>query len=202
MRYSYHSEQWLPHPVEIVFAFFANPRNLPRLMPPWQKAHIDEATLTPVPPRPPTNDPQVNRIAAGAESRITLSFRPFPYSPIRVRWQAEISDFAWNHHFCDTQIRGPFAFWNHCHTVTPESRTDGSGSIIEGTLLRDDVEYEMPLGKLGQLAQRLIIARQIRRTFAYRRTRTRDLLSRMPLQPTPHQAPKNQPRSAAPESAP
>jgi ligand-binding SRPBCC domain-containing protein len=177
MRYSYHSEQWLPHPVELVFAFFANPRNLPRLMPPWQKAHIEESTLTPPPPRPATADLQV---AAGTDSRITLSFRPFPYSPIRVRWIAQISDFTWNHHFCDTQLRGPFAYWNHCHTVAPERRPNGSGSLIEGTLLRDDVEYEMPLGKLGQLAQRLIIAHQIRSTFAYRRTRTRDLLARMP----------------------
>ena len=37
MHHTFTSEQWLPYPVEPVFAFFANPENLPRLMPKWQK---------------------------------------------------------------------------------------------------------------------------------------------------------------------
>jgi ligand-binding SRPBCC domain-containing protein len=185
MRYSYHSEQWLAYPLEVVFAFFANPENLPRLMPPWQTARIEEASFAPPSPRPTSSNPALNfkSIAAGTGTRITLSFRPFPYSPVRVPWEAEISDFTWNHHFCDTQLRGPFAFWKHCHTVTPDKRPNESGVPTTGTLLRDDVEYEMPFGKLGELVQRLFIARQLRSTFAYRRTRTRDLLARMAPRP-------------------
>src|SRR5271168_2526050 len=159
MRYSYHSEQWLPYPVEHVFAFFANPDNLPHLMPQWQKARIEEATFTPPPPRPAAADPslRLKTIAAGIGTRITISFRPFPLSPIRLRWEAEIAEFVWNDHFCDLQLRGPFAYWNHSHGVRPETRADHSGIPTIGTLLRDDVEYEMPLGKLGDLAQRLFI---------------------------------------------
>jgi ligand-binding SRPBCC domain-containing protein len=44
-------------------------------------------------------------------------------------------------------------------------------------VLRDEVEYEPPLGKLGDLANRLFITRQLRSTFAYRHTRTLELLS-------------------------
>lgn len=180
MRYTYHSEQWLPYPVEVVFAFFSNPENLPRLMPPWQKARIEEASCQPPPPRPPT--PRTLRslpsVVAGAGSRLTLSFRPFPYSPIRVSWEAEINDFVWNHSFSDVQLRGPFASWSHSHRVEPESRANEAGVSLNGTLLRDDLEYEMPLGKLGELAKRFI-APQIRSTFAYRRTRTRDLIPLM-----------------------
>ncbi len=40
MRHTFQTEQWLPFPVELVFAFFAYPENLPRLMPAWQKARI------------------------------------------------------------------------------------------------------------------------------------------------------------------
>lgn len=174
MRHTYHSEQWLPYAVELVFAFFANPDNLPRLMPSWQKARIEEAAFTP--PPPPTASTKLNTIAAGAGTRLTLSFRPFPYSPIRIPWEAEISEFVWNDRFCDTQLRGPFAYWRHCHSVRSEARTNPSGALIPGTLLRDDIEYELPFGKLGDLAQRLFIARQLGGTFAYRRTRTNELL--------------------------
>jgi ligand-binding SRPBCC domain-containing protein len=39
-----------------------------------------------------------------------------------------------------------------------------------GTLVRDHVEYEVPLGPLGELANRLFVARQLRRIFDFRRT--------------------------------
>jgi ligand-binding SRPBCC domain-containing protein len=176
MRYAFHSEQWLPFRVELVFAFFANPENLPSLMPTWQKARIEEASFALPPPRPAGNQIPISKtIAAGSGTRITISFRPFPFSPIRVPWEAEITEFAWNDHFCDRQLRGPFAYWNHCHSLRLENRSNASG-----TLLTDKVAYEIPFGRLGNLAQRLFIARQLRNTFAYRHARTIALLSSTP----------------------
>jgi len=176
MRHIYQSEQWLPYPVDLVFVFFSNPENLPRLMPPWQKARIEEAVLT-APPSPPTPDRSIRfqSVSADVGSRITLSFKPFPYAPIRIPWEAEITEFVWNDHFCDHQRRGPFAYWHHCHSLRSETRTN-SGTSTPGTLLRDEVKYEPPLGRLGDLANRLFITRQLRSTFAYRHTRTRELL--------------------------
>jgi ligand-binding SRPBCC domain-containing protein len=172
MRYTYHSEQWLPYPLDLVFAFFSNPENLPRLMPPWQKARIEEAALT-APPPTPNRSVRFQNVSAGVGSRITLSFKPFPYAPLRVPWEAEITEFVWNDHFCDRQLRGPFAYWHHCHSLRPETRT---GISPPGTLLRDEIEYELPLGRLGDLANRIFITHQLRSTFAYRHTRTRELL--------------------------
>ena len=48
---------------------------------------------------------------------------------------------------------------------------------INGALLSDHIEYELPFGKLGDLAQRLIINRQLHTTFAYRHARTSELLA-------------------------
>jgi ligand-binding SRPBCC domain-containing protein len=175
VRHTFQSRQWLPYPVEVVFAFFSNPDNLPRLMPPWQKARIEKISISP----PPKQHVASNNIAAGVETRLTLSFRPFPYSPIRVSWDAEISEFAWNDHFCDQQLRGPLAYWRHCHHVKPETRTEVSGSTTSGTLLHDEVNYELPLGKLGNLANSLFVASQLRSTFAYRHARTSELLAHL-----------------------
>jgi ligand-binding SRPBCC domain-containing protein len=181
MSHTFHSEQWLPYPIELVFAFFANPENLPRLMPPWQKSRIEEAAFAAPPPRPVADDPalRLRSIAAGPGTRVTVSFRPFPYSPLRVPWEAEISEFVWNDHFCDLQIRGPFAFWRHCHSFLAESRPDSAGVPTHGTLLTDQIDYSLPCGLLGNFANQLIVARQIRAIFAYRQERTLDLLPRV-----------------------
>jgi ligand-binding SRPBCC domain-containing protein len=171
MRHTFQAEQWLPYPVELVFTFFSNPENLPRLMPPWQDARIEEAHIIP-PPTLAIQHITAPAAGAGAGSRITLSFRPIPYSPLRLSWQAEITEFVWNNHFCDQQLRGPFAYWKHCHTLRAESR-----SSIAGTLLSDAVTYELPAGKLGDIANNIFIARQLRNTFAYRHKRTQELIA-------------------------
>src|SRR5271155_3186151 len=155
MRHTFTASQWIPCPVERVFEFFANPQNLIPLMPRWHNARVDEARIVP----PPGAD--AGGIAAGAESVVTISFRPLPLSPIRLRWEAKISEFVPNDHFCDEQIRGPFAYWKHCHRVRAESR-DG----VAGSRITDEVIYEMKMASVGELAHRLFFARQIGRLFA------------------------------------
>ena len=172
MRHTFESQQWLPLPLEQVFLFFADPRNLPRLMPAWQRARIEEATFAPPPPRPASPTPlHPQAVIAGAGTRMTLSFRAFPLSPIRIPWDAEITDFAWNDHFCDTQHRGPFRYWLHCHQLREETRNN-----IPGTLLTDHLTYEFPLGALGDLANTLGGLAQIRSIFRYRHQMTEKLL--------------------------
>lgn len=169
MHHTFETEQWLPYPRASVFAFFANPDNLPRLMPAWQKTRIDRSSLAPAPPAP-LRQPQTP--AAGQGTTMTLTFHPFPLAPFRIAWDAEISEFVWNNHFCDIQHRGPFAFWRHCHHVSDATR-DGQ----PGTTVRDHVEYAFPFGPLGELAQHLGGAAQIRSIFRYRHQRTAELLA-------------------------
>jgi ligand-binding SRPBCC domain-containing protein len=172
MRHNFQSEQWLPYPVEQVFRFFADPNNLPKLMPAWQKTRIESAALV--------SPPSDNSPMAQAGSKLTLSFRPVPLSPIRISWDAEIDQFALNDHFCDSQLRGPFAFWHHCHRVTSETRGDAQGRFTHGTLLRDELEYELPFGFLGELAHSIAVRRQIQSIFRYRHRRTEELMRAAP----------------------
>lgn len=165
MHQKFHAEQRLPYPIELVFAFFANPENLPRLMPGWQKARIEEASFRPPPPRP-AGVKGYRGTAAGDGTRLIISFRPFPYSPVRMAWEAKISHFVWNKQFCDTQTRGPFHFWHHCHKVS----ADGNS-----TLLRDEVEYELPLDPISRLSLP-IVRKQFEAMFRFRQERTAELL--------------------------
>lgn len=170
MSFSFRTEQWLPSPVEDVFAFFADPDNLPALMPPSRKARIEKVDL--VPPARDTSGAKPDK-AAGNGSRITLSFRPFKLCPVRVRWQAEISDFTWNERFCDRQLKGPLAWWTHCHYVR---RIDAIE--VDVTLVTDLIEYEVPFGPLGRLAHGLFLRRQIEQTFLYRQNQLATIFPR------------------------
>jgi ligand-binding SRPBCC domain-containing protein len=173
MRFSFQTEQWLSYPVELVFDFFANPGNLPLLMPAWQKARIEKSSLIyPLTPSLNPNSGTTSRFA-GPGSRFTLSFRPFPYSPFRLYWLAEITGFSWNEYFCDRQLRGPFASWNHCHYVRRLSK-----SGVDGTLIADDIEYEVPFDLVGHLAHGLFLRRQIESSFAFRQIQLARLLAR------------------------
>jgi len=173
MSESLHSSQWTPFPVELVFAFFANPGNLPHLMPPWRRANVESSRFIAPPPRPLAADParRFQSPAAGVGSEMVIGFRLIPGVSLRIGWLARIVEFEWNSHFCDEQVRGPFASWRHCHRVASETR-DG----VEGTLISDEVKYRLPLGPLGSVANRLFVRRQMESAFAYRQKRLDEIL--------------------------
>jgi ligand-binding SRPBCC domain-containing protein len=152
MRHTFHSEQWVPYPRDRVFAFFADPANLPPLMPAWQRARVEKAPD-----------------AATEGSFITLSFRPVPLFPLRLEWDALITEFRWNDFFCDEQRRGPFKYFRHCHRIREER---------SGTVVSDDVEYELPFGVLGEVANSVMMKRQIRSLFRHRQKMLPILLAR------------------------
>jgi ligand-binding SRPBCC domain-containing protein len=183
MRFSYRTEQWVPYPIQVVFDFFADPTNLPLLMPPWQQVRIERMDVVPPPARLDRTTASATGIA-GPGSQITLSFRPLPYLPIRRRWEAQIEDFAWDDRFFDRQTRGPFVYWNHCHRMRSMMRHD-----IALTLLTDEVEYELPGGKVGQLAHSLFLRRQIRHAFTFRHRQLESILAgRVKSPPSPPQS--------------
>ena len=180
MAFVFESQQWVPYELPLVFAFFSNPENLPRLMPGWQHARIEEAAFAAAPPRP-AGTPRLPGVVAGAGTCMTISFRAFPFSPVRLPWEAEITEFVWNDHFCDVQHRGPFRAWKHCHHLSSETRQSSgaeTGATVQGTLLRDHVDYDLPLGPLGTFANALFVRSQLRATFRYRHQRTAALLPR------------------------
>lgn len=89
-----------------------------------------------------------------------------------MHWDALIVEFAWDNHFCDEQVSGPFGYWRHCHRVREEVRGG-----VRGTVVTDDVTYAFPLGLLGDAAYVLGGALQVRALFRYRQ---RTLLKLLP----------------------
>jgi ligand-binding SRPBCC domain-containing protein len=166
-------EQWVAVPIEKVFLFFANPRNLPRIMPPATGTKLTDLKLLPPPTASTDLSDGVNRdLLAGVGSEIVTSFRPLPLLPLRAQWTALIIEFEWNHHFADIQKKGPFKRFKHRHEFSVETRSGTSGTTV-----RDVIEYDTGFGLLGHLAQKLFIAPGLKRTFEYRQKMLEKLLA-------------------------
>jgi ligand-binding SRPBCC domain-containing protein len=133
--------QHIPRPRAEVFAFFADAHNLERITPPSLRFRI----LTPAP------------IAIGEGTLIDYRLSLFG---VPFRWRTRIEAYQPGVRFVDVQLRGPYRRWHHTHTFE-----DAPG----GTLMRDRVEYQLPLGPLGGLAHAVVVRRQLRVIFDHRR---------------------------------
>jgi ligand-binding SRPBCC domain-containing protein len=59
----------------------------------------------------------------------------------------------------DEQVIGPYKSWHHHHTF---SETNA------GVIVGDQLEYSLPLGPLGAIAQAVMVKRQLESVFRYR----------------------------------
>ena len=132
-------------PPEQVFAFHELPDALERLLPPWEKSRVIEKT---------------GGLKVGARAVIETWV-----GPIKQRIVAEHTRYERGRMFQDTMRSGPFKKWEHTHTMEP----DGEG----GTWLIVHVEYELPLGALGELGGGWFVRRKLERMFDYRHEVTR-----------------------------
>ncbi|APR86614.1 Cell division inhibitor [Minicystis rosea] len=137
-------------PPDRVFAFHAEPDALRLLIPPWEDARVLEKT--------PGLDVGTRAVI---ETKI---------GPIKQRIVAEHTAYEAGRMFQDTMRSGPFRRWVHTHTMEP----DGAG----GTWLVDHIEYELPLGALGQLAGGWFVRHKLDRMFAHRHRVTREACER------------------------
>ncbi|MGH2866306.1 MAG: SRPBCC family protein [Solirubrobacteraceae bacterium] len=81
-------EQFLPQPVEQVFAFFAEARNLERLTPSWLSFQV----LAP--------EPIEMKVGTLIDYRLRLHGLP-------RRWTSRIEEWVPGHAFVDRQVKGP-----------------------------------------------------------------------------------------------
>src|SRR5207249_9920763 len=103
MSHQLQLEQWVAFPVEHVFPFFSNPRNLPRIMPAQSDTRIVRLDRV----LPPAVEGAPSELAAGVGSIIVTSFRMFPPLPVRTQWIARIVEFEWESSLRRCAGRGP-----------------------------------------------------------------------------------------------
>lgn len=84
--------------------------------------------------------------------------RPFPWMP--TKWVTEITHVKEGSYFVDEQRFGPYSLWHHKHFIKP----------VEGGIeMEDIVDYKLPLGVLGRIMHMLVVKKQLKTIFNYRR---------------------------------
>ena len=159
--YTYISEQWIPAALDDVFAFFADPRNLPRLSPPELDIKLGKLELV-SPGFVPAGYGARGAQMAGAGSSIGIRFHP-PEFPLPMAHTAHITEFVWGRYFRDQTSHWPLLRWDHKHEFSALERNG-----VAGTLVRDLVRYSLGPGPFGALLHRLFVRRAIAEMFAYR----------------------------------
>lgn len=139
MEHELNAEIELPLELNSVFEFFSQAENLERITP----SELNFRILTPTPVE--------MRVGTRIDYRLKLFGIPFS-------WRTLISEWDPPHAFTDEQMKGPYALWVHRHTFE---------QTRNGTLIRDQVRYRLPLSPLGDIALP-IVKLQLRRIFSHR----------------------------------
>ena len=82
-----------------------------------------------------------------------------PIFGIRLKWMTEITHVKEKEYFVDEQRFGPYALWHHQHHFK---------QVEGGIMMTDIVNYAIPLGFLGQLANTLFVKKKLKEVFSFR----------------------------------
>lgn len=130
----------IPAPPEAVFAWHEQPGAVEKLTPPWEKVEMVK---------------RAENLQVGARVIFKVFTGPFPKT-----WVAEHVEYDPPRLFADIQREGPFAYWYHRHRFERTERGT--------TMMIDDVEYELPLGWLGELFGSGFARAKLEKMFDYR----------------------------------
>lgn len=131
---------WTPYPIDQIFSFFEDAKNLEKITPPTLRFKV----LSKLP----------NGICEGTKIWYCLLIHKLP-----CFWQSEIIRWQPGKEFTDIQRHGPYRYWHHRHWFEEKNG---------GTLLGDRVEFQLPLGKLGEKVLGKSVIKDVNSIFTYR----------------------------------
>ena len=137
----FYTEQFIPLEIEKVFPFFSDAKNLEKITPELVHFKLEKMSS-------PT-------IQKGSLIDYKLKIHGIP-----VKWKTLIQIWDPPHQFSDIQLKGPYKKWHHTHSF----KTLGTG-----TLMTDQVQYQLPLSCVGELCAGSFVRSDIEKIFSYRR---------------------------------
>jgi len=150
MIYRLTRQQVVAASLDDVWAFFATPTNLNEMTP----ANMQFETI---------------RGNEGAMYQGQLiEYRVQFMLLVKSRWLTEIAHIEEKSYFVDEQRIGPYNFWHH------EYRFE---AVHGGTLISDQVTYELPLGPLGKLIHAIWVGPQLKSIFDFRQEKVEEIFS-------------------------
>jgi ligand-binding SRPBCC domain-containing protein len=134
--------QFLPITLTRAWEFFSSPRNLEKITP----EHMGFTIIY---------KSGGAKMYPGQLIRYKVNVLPM----VRLHWVTEITQVQEPYFFIDEQRFGPYALWHHQHHFK---------EVPGGVEMTDEVNYAIPLGFIGRLANWLFVERQVNAIFDYR----------------------------------
>lgn len=142
MKHQLKREQQINCDIETAWKFFSAPENLSKITPKDMNFIV----------RTQINDEEIYK-------GMIIDYYVSPLFGIKTEWQTEITHVDRLRSFVDFQKKGPYKLWNHFHEFIPNEN---------GVLIKDTVDYELPLGFFGEIAHSLFVKNKLNHIFAYR----------------------------------
>lgn len=142
--YTIQQRQFLPITIREAWDFFSSPENLAKITPAKMNFRI-------------VHNSGSGKIYAGQVIRYKVRVLPF-YS---VNWMTEITHVQEPFYFVDDQRFGPYSLWHHQHHFK---------EVPGGIEMSDEINYAVPYGWLGQLANWIFVGREVNAIFSHRFT--------------------------------
>lgn len=140
--YQLHTTQKIPASIDEVWDFISSPANLKKITPKYMGFDIISQQLD-------------EKMFPG----MIVSYKVSPVFGIKMIWVTEITHVKEKEYFVDEQRVGPYSIWHHQHRIAP---------IEGGVLMTDTVSYKPPFGVLGNIANSILIKRQLKEIFDFR----------------------------------
>ena len=132
-----------------VWEFISSPKNLKKITPGYMGFDVTSRNLP-------------DKMYPG----MIISYKVSPLFGIKMTWVTEISMVREFEYFVDEQRIGPYKLWHHQHHVA---------TIEGGVLMTDIVNYAPPFGFLGSIANAIVIRRQLKEIFDFRRKKLEEM---------------------------
>ena len=140
-----YKKQWrqvVPGKIEDMWDFFSRPENLDEITPKDMQFEI-------------MSDVEGIKMYPG----ITIDYKVSPFPFMKMNWRTEITEIKEGMYFIDEQRIGPYRIWRHQHHFEQQG---------EQVVMTDKLEYALPLGVLGRIANSLFVSNRIEEIFDYR----------------------------------
>lgn len=146
-------EQYLPIPLEEAWNFFSSPLKLAKITPPEMRFKVTSSY----------------DLDTKMYPGMILTYQVSPIWGIPMTWVTEITHIKEPEYFVDEQRSGPYALWHHQHHFK---------EIKGGVQMTDILTYAIPYGFIGAIVNSLLVKKQIKKIFDYRKKAVNDLFGK------------------------
>lgn len=153
---TFERKQYLAVPIDQAWAFISNPRNLARITPPSLDFRI------------------VSEVPEHVYEGLVIEYRVKPLLGIPVKWVSVINNIQEPYMFTDVQLKGPYSYWKHIHTLN---------EVAGGVLMEDKITYKPPFDSIFPWTNDRVIRPHLNGIFDYRTVTLNNLFGEIRVEP-------------------